>query len=231
MKELVDWENRRFAMLEELEGFSIEQRSTIKSSHTAIIGLTGTGISTMLSLVTSGLSALKVIDHLMVDESSLAQASLFNKGDLGKLKTIAIKEKLTSMRLVEKITIKNVEVRSDNIDELLNDTSLVVYASFDEGKLRLIGDYCSQTGKTLIWVTGCGFDSYLMSASNSSIKPMVERAIGSIAHKYQSDNHYPSYVSSISGGAAAAATISALLGKPSSFIRKVNVNTFETVQL
>lgn len=231
MNELVDWEKRRFARIMELEGLGPDQLTRLKNSKIAIVGLTGVGVSTLLSLITSGVNSVKVVDHLAIDEFNLPQGSLFSKGDIGKLKTIAIKEKLTGMRLVERINIKNVEIRTSNIQEILDDTEIVIYASYNKEILLLIGDYCQQNGKILVWTTGCSFHSYLLCATGEEISPLIGKAISDIDAIYKSDYYYPSFVSSISGGAAAAVAINALLGKATPFLRKCDVYTFETEQL
>jgi hypothetical protein len=231
MDKFVDWEKRRFARIMELEGLGLEEITKLKNARIAVVGLTGVGVSTLLALITSGVSSIKVVDHRTIDEFTLPQGSLFAKGDIGKLKTIAIKEKLIGMRLVERVSIKNVEIRSANIDEILNDSEIVIYASYSKEILQLIGGYCHRKGKTLVWTTGCSFHSYLLCASGDDVLPLIGRAIAEIDPRYQSDYYYPSYVSSISGGAAAAVAIGAVLGKASSFVRRCNVNTFETEQL
>jgi molybdopterin/thiamine biosynthesis adenylyltransferase len=231
MDKLVDWEKRRFARIMELEGLGLEEITKLKNSKIAVVGLTGVGISTLLSLITSGVNSVKVVDYLSIVEFDLAQVCLFAKGDIGKLKTIALKEKLTGMRMVEHIRIKNVEIRKSNIEEILKDTEIIVYASYNKEILQLIGEHCHRNNKTLVWVTGCGFSSYLLCASGDQLFPFIDKAIGKIDPLYKSDHYYPSYVSAISGGAAATAAINALLGKTCSFLRKCDVNTFETEQL
>lgn len=231
MDKLVDWEKRRFARIMELEGLGLEEITKLKNSKIAVVGLTGVGVSTLLSLITSGVSSIKVVDHRSIDEFTLPQGSLFSKGDIGKLKTIAIKEKLINMRLVERVNIKNVELRDSNIQEILDDSEIVIYASYSKETLLLIGDYCQKKGKILVWTTGCNFHSYLLCATGDNALGLIGRAISDIDAIYKSDYYYPSYVSSISGGAAAAVAINALLGKASPFLRKCDVNTFETEQL
>lgn len=231
MNELLDWEKKRFARIMELEGLGLEEITKLKNSKIAIVGLTGVGVSTLLSLITSGVSSIKVVDHLIIDEYSLPQGSLFTKGDIGKLKTIALKEKLTNMRQVERVNIKNVEVRSNNIDEVLDDAEIIIYASYSKEILQLIGNYCHQKGKLLVWTIGYNFQSYLLCASHTEVLPLIDKAIAEVDGIFKSDYYYPSYVSAISGGSAAAVSINALLGKTTSFLRKCDVNTFKTEQL
>ncbi|WP_320054757.1 ThiF family adenylyltransferase [uncultured Acetobacteroides sp.] len=231
MDKLVDWEKRRFARIMELEGLGPDEITKLKSSRIAVVGLTGVGVSTLLALITTGVSSIKVVDYRTIDEFTLPQGSLFAKGDIGKLKTIAIKEKLINMRLVERVNIKNVEIRASNIDDILDDIEIVIYASYSKEILQLVGDYCQRKDKILVWTTGCNFHSYLLCATGKDVLPLIGKAIADIDAIYKSDYYYPSYVSSISGGAAAAVAINALLGKACSFLRKCDVNTFETEQL
>jgi|GEM_PF-4681720 molybdopterin/thiamine biosynthesis adenylyltransferase len=231
MTELLDSEKRRFSKIMEIEGLGLETITRLKNSKIAIVGLTGVGVSTLIALITSGVSHVKVVDHLTIDEFNLPQGCLFSRGDIGKLKTIAIKEKLTNLHMVERVAIKNVELRSSNIDEVLDGAEIIVYASYDRETIKLISDFCVRNRKLFIWTVGCNFNSYLLCADPDNVAVLVDKAVSLVDRIFKSDYYYPSYVSAVAGGSAAAVAVNALLGKSASFLRRCDVNTFEMEQL
>jgi molybdopterin/thiamine biosynthesis adenylyltransferase len=227
MVELLESEKRRYAKLMELEGFGYEELVKLKNSKVGIVGLTGVGVSTLLSVVTSGVSFVKAVDFNSITENSLPQGTFFGKGDIGKLKTIALKEKLVDLRLVENISISNVELRESNVDAILQGLDLVIYASYNRETIKILGEYCKGKGIPFVWTIGCKNSSYLLYAPAENVMDYIEAAIQAVDPCFKCDCYYASFVSSIAGGAAAAVTVNALLGRATPMLRKCDANTMK----
>ena len=209
----------------ELEGLGYPDLVRLKNSRIALVGLTGIGITALLAIISTGVSNIKLVDINTVNEQLLPQGTFFSKRDIGKPKTIAVKEKLVELRLIDNIAISNVELRESNIATVLADYDVVIYASYHRETLQLIGRYCADHNKPLIWTAGCRFASYLLFAPATDIPAYLSTAIEEVDGRFENDSYYPSYVSAFAGGAAASVAINALLGKATPIFRKCNVNT------
>lgn len=227
MVELLESEKRRYAKLMELEGFGYDELVRLKNSKVGIVGLTGIGVSTLLSVITSGVNFIKAVDFNSITENILPQGTFFGKGDIGKLKTIALKEKLVDLRLVENISISNVEVRESNVNTILQGMDLVIYASYNKETIKVIGNFCKEKGIPFVWTIGCKSNSYLLYAGPDTVMDYIETAIHEIDTCFRCDCYYTSFVSSIAGGAAAAMTVNALLGRATPMLRKCDANTMK----
>lgn len=227
MIELLESEKRKFSKLMELEGFGYNDILKLKNSTIGVVGLTGIGISALLSIIPIGVAHVKVVDFESIDETILPQGTFFGKGDIGKLKTIALKEKLTNSWLVDSIKISNVELRESNINVILEGVDIVIFADYNPQILQLIATYCELNNIPLVWTAGSSREYYLMYADCNVVKRFTRKAIEDAEATMKSGAYYPSTVSAIAGGAAAALTINALLNRAEPMLRKCDVNTFK----
>lgn len=227
MMDLLESEKRRFSKLMELEGFGYHELVTLKNSKVGIVGLTGIGISTLLTVITSGVNYIKAVDFSTITENALPQGTFWGKGDIGKLKTIALKEKLMDMRMVETVSISNVEVRESNVDTILKGLDIVVYASYNRETIRTIGAYCQANKIPFLWTIGCRDNSYLLYSSPDTVMQYIDKAVELVDGSFKCDCYYASYLSSIAGGTAAAMVINALLSRATPMLRKCDVNTLQ----
>lgn len=149
---LSDIEQRRFASYISSEKIGIKGMEALKSSKILVVGLGAVGIPAALYLLSSGLGKLGLCDFQPITEQDFYKQTIFGTGDLGKLKTIVLKEKLAQSHPNAEITIHNIELTKENLvkfaagyDIVLNCTNILdndtMFTALPENKI-VLNAYC-----------------------------------------------------------------------------------------
>lgn len=112
---LSDIEQRRFSSYLKSEKIGIKGMEALKSSKILMVGLGSMGIPAALYLLSSGVGKLGLCDYQTITEQDFYKQTIFGTGDLGKLKTIVLKEKLAHSHPNAEITIHNIELKYENL--------------------------------------------------------------------------------------------------------------------
>jgi len=102
----------RYSLQIALEGWGREAQERVKSSKVLLAGATGLAAEVALHLLTTGVGALRVVDHSRITLADLNDNVLFRERDLGKSKVA-----VTERRLREINPFVMVEGQSKNITE------------------------------------------------------------------------------------------------------------------
>ncbi len=125
-----------------------EESDKLRNKTVTVIGLGGLGSIAVEYLARSGIKVIG-IDRDTVEESNLNR-QLYSKDDIGKPKTIALKEKLEKEGL--DLEIKTIDVNQDSVKTLNSD---IVLDCTDNMKTRfLLNDYCHKNKIPLIYGGG-----------------------------------------------------------------------------
>ena len=150
--ELSAKEKRRYVrqiMLTEIgEGGQIK----LKQSRVLVIGVGGLGTPILQYLSAGGVGHIGIVDNDQVNESNLQRQILFGIKDLGKLKSIIAKERLSKLNPDADFEIFNFRLGKNNIRELVRGYDLVFDATDNFSTRYLINDACVIEGKT--WIYG-----------------------------------------------------------------------------
>ena len=145
----------------------------LRSARVAIAGLGGLGSNIAVSLTRAGVGELLLVDFDRVDISNLNRQQ-YDIGDLGRLKTEALRERL--LKINPYITLKTLTARVDaaHAAEIFGSYSIVCEA-FDKAstKAMLINALLAQCPQTHI-VSGSGMAGYL-SANLITTRRVFER--------------------------------------------------------
>ena len=145
----------------------------LRSARVAIAGLGGLGSNIAVSLTRAGVGELLLVDFDRVEISNLNRQQ-YDTGDLGRLKTEALRERL--LRINPYITLKTHAIRVDdtNAAEIFGSYGIVCEA-FDKAgaKAMLINALLTQCPQTYI-VSGSGMAGYL-SANMITTRRVFER--------------------------------------------------------
>lgn len=121
-----------------------------------IIGLGGVGSYVVESLVRCGISDITLVDNDTIDITNLNRQLMSNKNNIGKLKTEELYLRIKNINENCRVTLKNMFVRDDNIDEVITDFDYVVDACDTiRSKLAIIR-VCNQKNIKLISAMGTG---------------------------------------------------------------------------
>jgi adenylyltransferase/sulfurtransferase len=124
----------------------------LKCSKILVVGLGSVGIPAALYLLSSGVGKLGICDYQAISENDFYKQTIFGIGDLGKLKTIVLKEKLAYSHPNTQVTIHNIELSKENLgkftagyDIVLNCTNVLdndtLFAEFPKSKI-VLNAYC-----------------------------------------------------------------------------------------
>jgi len=84
----------RYSLQIALEGWGREAQERVKSSKVLLAGATGLAAEVALHLLTTGVGALRVVDHSRISLADLNDNVLFRERDLGKSKVAVTERRL-----------------------------------------------------------------------------------------------------------------------------------------
>ena len=149
---LSDKELRRYHRQIQLPEIGMEGQQKLRESRVLIIGIGGLGTPILQYLSAGGVGHIGIVDHDMVDESNLQRQILFGSKDLGKLKAIVAKERISALNPDIHLEIYNLRIRPGNILSILKDYDLVFDATDNFSTRYLINDACVILNKP--WIYG-----------------------------------------------------------------------------
>jgi adenylyltransferase/sulfurtransferase len=132
-----------------------EGQIKLSQSRVLVIGVGGLGTPILQYLSAGGVGHIGIVDHDQVDESNLQRQILFGIKDLGKLKSIIAKDRLSKLNPDVNFEIFNFRMGKKNILKLVNDHDLVFDATDNFSSRYLINDACVAVGKP--WIYGAVF--------------------------------------------------------------------------
>jgi adenylyltransferase/sulfurtransferase len=124
----------------------------LKQSRVLVIGVGGLGTPILQYLSAGGVGHLGIVDNDQVNESNLQRQILFGVKDLGKLKSIIARERLSQLNPDAEFEIFNFRLGKKNIRNLVRDYDLIFDATDNFETRYLINDACIAEGKT--WIYG-----------------------------------------------------------------------------
>lgn len=124
----------------------------LKQSRVLVIGVGGLGTPVLQYLSAGGVGHMGIVDNDRVNESNLQRQILFGVKDLGKLKSIIAKERLSRLNPETDFEIFNFRLEKKNVRNLVRDYDLIFDATDNFETRYLINDACVAEGKT--WIYG-----------------------------------------------------------------------------
>jgi adenylyltransferase/sulfurtransferase len=149
---LFDKERRRYQRQIMLPEFGEAGQLRMKQARILVIGVGGLGTPILQYMSAGGVGHIGIVDHDMVDESNLQRQILFGIKDLGKLKSIIARERLSRLNPDVEFAIYNVKISKKNILGIIMDYDLIFDATDNFITRYLINDACVIADKT--WVYG-----------------------------------------------------------------------------
>ena len=145
-------EQRRYQKQIILPEIGEEGQLKLKQSSILVIGVGGLGTPILQYMSGGGIGHIGIVDHDLVAESNLQRQILFGSRDLGKLKAIIARERLSALNPDVKYEIHNLEISAENVLRILEPYDLIFDATDNFSTRYLINDACIIAGKT--WIYG-----------------------------------------------------------------------------
>lgn len=139
-----------------------EGQKKLERSTVTVIGAGGLGSPVLTYLTSAGVGTIRIIDCDVVSESNLNRQFLHNTEDVGKLKILSAKEKLSLLNPnVNFITI-NVRLEMDNIEEFIACSDVVVDCVDNIATRTSVARACIKLDIPLVEGGVCGFYGYVL---------------------------------------------------------------------
>jgi len=149
---LTSAEKRRYHRHVMLENVGEEGQEKIKSARVLVVGAGGLGAPVLQYLTAAGVGTMAIMDDDLVSEDNLQRQILYGGEDLGKLKTIIAKQKLSLLNPLVKQELFNIRLKPENAKGFIANYDFVIDASDNFETRYLINDTCNTLGKP--WIYG-----------------------------------------------------------------------------
>lgn len=103
-----------------------EGQKKLEQSTVTVIGTGGLGSPVLTYLTSAGVGTIRIFDYDVIAESNLNRQFLHNTGDVGKLKILSAKEKLSQLNPNVNLVIFNKRLEMDNVEEFITGSDVVV---------------------------------------------------------------------------------------------------------
>jgi molybdopterin/thiamine biosynthesis adenylyltransferase len=143
-------ELRRYRKQIMIPEIGIEGQEKLKNASVIVIGAGGLGCPVLQYLVAAGVGRIAIVDFDMVDEANLQRQILYGSDDLGKLKSIIAKNRLSQLNPMINIEIINLRLDSTNSLQILKDFDVVVDATDNLETRYVINDSCVIINKPMV---------------------------------------------------------------------------------
>lgn len=149
---LTEAEKRRYNRHILLPEVGIEGQEKLNNAKILVVGTGGLGSPVLQYLTAAGVGTIAIMDDDVVSEDNLHRQILYGSHDLGKLKTIIAKERLTVLNTMIKHKIINIRLQKKNALAFISEYDLVIDATDNFSTRYLINDACIILNKP--WVFG-----------------------------------------------------------------------------
>lgn len=142
---------KRYDRQIKLQGFGIEAQEKLASAQVLVIGAGGLGCSVLQYLTAAGVGNLGIVDDDRVSLSNLHRQILYTTSDIGKLKTEAAFERLSSMNPEIQINVISERISTKNAIQILSNCDVIIDCTDNFPTRYLLDDACRISKKPLIF--------------------------------------------------------------------------------
>jgi len=177
---LSDKEKRKFRNQISLDGIGVKGQELIKAAKVLVIGAGSLGAGILQNLSATGIGEIGIIDYQVIKEDRISSQTLYGEKDIGKLKSIVVKERLENIYPSTKYEIHNILLGKNNIIEFLKVYDIIIDASNLPDTHYLIVGACSELHKTWIfsgYTSNTGFITVLnfRDKTNANLENIINK--------------------------------------------------------
>ena len=135
----------------------------IFSAKVLVVGAGGLSSAALMYLATSGVGAIGVVDHDMVDLTNLHRQIIYDTNDLNKSKVLSVKEKIKKINPDVKITTFEEKLDKNNIEKIFKNYEIIVDGLDNFSDKFLLNDYSISLNKKLVHAGVIGFEGQVLT--------------------------------------------------------------------
>jgi molybdopterin/thiamine biosynthesis adenylyltransferase len=143
-------ELRRYQRQIMIPEIGIEGQEKLKNASVLIVGAGGLGCPVLQYLTAAGIGKIGVVEFDMVDENNLQRQILYGSLDIGKLKSIIVKDRLEYLNDLVSIKILNLKFIAKNALGIVSEYDLVIDATDNYTTRYIINDACVILNKPMV---------------------------------------------------------------------------------
>lgn len=147
---LSDSEVRRFQRHIIIPGLGEEGQLKLKNASVLVIGAGGLGCPALQYLTAAGIGKIGLVDFDLVNETNLPRQILYGSSDIGKLKSIISKQRLTKINPNAEFHVFNIKVDRKNATDIIENYDIIVDATDNYESRYIINDACVLAGKPMV---------------------------------------------------------------------------------
>jgi molybdopterin-synthase adenylyltransferase len=166
-----------------IKAIGIRGQEKIFEAHIALIGLGGLGSPVIQYLAAAGIGNMIIVDDDIVEASNLTRQVIYNHSDIDKAKTDVAEARAKEISPDIKIQKFFKRLNKDNVNDMLNEVSIVIDASDNFQTKFLLNKYCHDNQKILVSGSSIKMQGYL-----SVYKSGVDKSKPCFACFHEGDN-------------------------------------------
>jgi sulfur-carrier protein adenylyltransferase/sulfurtransferase len=143
-------EVRRYSKQIMIPEIGIPGQEKLKNSRILVIGAGGLGCSVLQYLTVAGIGKIGIAEFDMVDESNLQRQVLYGTNDVGKLKSIIAKNRLSHLNSMVEFEVFNLRIENSNSLKIFKDYDIIVDATDNFEARYTINDSCVILDKPMV---------------------------------------------------------------------------------
>lgn len=146
-----DSERRRYSKQISLTEIGLEGQKKLREAKVLVIGAGGLGGPVLQYLTAAGVGNIGVSDEHTIEEVNLPHQPIYSDNNIGKLKTVVVKEKLQNQNKNVSINIHNILIKNDIALQILKEYDIIVECTDNIKSRYIINDYAIQLGKPVVY--------------------------------------------------------------------------------
>lgn len=147
---LSESELRRYNRHIIIPGIGEDGQLKLKNASVLVVGAGGLGCPVLQYLTAAGIGKIGLVDFDMVNETNLPRQILYGAADIGKLKSVISKQRLSILNDNTDIHILNIRFGKNNALEMVSGYDIIIDATDNYESRYIINDACIISGKPMV---------------------------------------------------------------------------------
>jgi adenylyltransferase/sulfurtransferase len=143
-------EIRRYGKQIMLPEIGIEGQEKLKAASVLVVGAGGLGCPVLQYLTAAGIGKIGIIEFDKVDETNLQRQVLYGSMDVGKLKSIIVRDRLDHLNSLVSLDLFNLRLEENNVLRIIRDFDIIIDATDNYETRYTISDACVSLGKPMV---------------------------------------------------------------------------------
>lgn len=155
---LTELEKKRYRQQIILPGIGESGQEKLKNARVLLVGLGGLGSQVLQYLTAMGIGTIGFLDYDIIEEVNLSHQVFYGMKDIGKLKAVITRERLSGMNPLVRLKMLNVQLTTENAASLVKGYDIVIDATNRKESHYLINDVCIENEKIMVYGCICNLE-------------------------------------------------------------------------